>query len=420
MRGLEEGLRSGHVQSQVIVRQVIAQCEAFLAQSVEQSPFYAAVAKMPAAFTAAQRERFEREYRRATERTVLPAYARLRDWLRDTYLPRAPEGPGLWSMRDGLELYAAALEHHVTLPVSAAELHDTGLREVERYRREMEATRREVGFAGDLPAFFEHIRTDPKFYFAKPEDLIAKFEAIEARIWAGVPRLFARSPRAPFVVRGLPAIGGQRGTGYYRPGPPDGVTPGVLWFNMAMLNTRPIPTLETLTLHEGIPGHHFQITLVLEDPSLPAMLRFGGLTSYSEGWALYAESLGRELGMFTDPYQYFGHLDMGMLRAVRLVVDTGLHAQQWSRQRAIDYMLANTSMARRDVEVEIDRYISWPGQACAYKPGELKIRELRERASAKFGAHFDVKAFHGQVLDTGALPLAVLERKVERWIATAG
>ena len=419
-RELGEGLRTGHVHSQVIVRQVIAQCEAFLAQPVEQSPFYAAATRMPAAFTPAQRERFEREYRRATERTVLPAYARLRDYLRNTYLPRAPEGPGLWSMRDGLDLYAAALEHHVTLPVTAAELHDTGLHEVARYRREMEAVRREVGFAGDLPAFFEHVRTDPRFYFTEPEDLIAKFEAIEARIRAGIPKLFARSPRAPFVVRGLPAIGGQRGTGYYRPGPPDGVSPGVLWFNMAMLNTRPIPTLETLTLHEGIPGHHFQITLVLEDPSLPAILRFGGLTSYSEGWALYAESLGRELGMFTDPYQYFGHLDMGMLRAVRLVVDTGLHAQQWSRQRAIDYMLANTSMARRDVEVEIDRYISWPGQACAYKPGELKIRQLRECAAARFGARFDVKAFHGQVLDTGALPLAVLERKVERWIATAG
>jgi uncharacterized protein (DUF885 family) len=232
-----------------------------------------------------------------------------------------------------------------------------------------------------------------------------------------MPKLFARRPRAPFSVRALPAIGNQRGTGYYKPGPPDGVTPGVLFFNMAMLDTRPIPTLETLTLHEGIPGHHYQITLVLEDASLPPILRFGGLTAYSEGWGLYAESLGRELGLFTDPYQWFGHLDMEMLRAVRLVVDTGLHAFDWSRQRAIDYMLANTSMAPRDVQVEIDRYISQPAQACAYKTGELKIRELRERAARAQGGRFDLKAFHGQVLDTGALPLAVLEAKVDRWLA---
>jgi uncharacterized protein (DUF885 family) len=262
---------------------------------------------------------------------------------------------------------------------------------------------------------FEHVRTDPRFYFSRPEDLLERMASIEARIWAGIPRLFARRPRAPFQVRALPSIGGQRGTGYYKPGPPDGVTPGVLWFNMAMLRTRPIPTLETLTLHEGIPGHHFQITLALEDPRLPPILRFGGLTAYSEGWGLYAESLGRELGMFTDPWQWFGHLDMEMLRAVRLVVDTGLHAFDWPRQRAIDYMLANTSMAPRDVEVEIDRYISQPGQACAYKTGELKIRELRERAQRTQAGRFDVRAFHGQVLDTGALPLAVLEDKVRRW-----
>lgn len=183
-----------------------------------------------------------------------------------------------------------------------------------------------------------------------------------------------------------------------------------------MLKTRPIPTLETLTLHEGIPGHHYQGTLVLEDASLPPLLRFGGLTAYSEGWGLYAESLGRELGMFTDPWQWFGHLDMAMLRAVRLVVDTGMHALGWTRDRAIDYMLANTSMAQRDVQVEIDRYLSMPAQACAYKPGELEIRALRERGEAQLGARFDVREFHSQVLDTGALPLAVLRAKLERWM----
>jgi uncharacterized protein (DUF885 family) len=246
---------------------------------------------------------------------------------------------------------------------------------------------------------------------AQPEG----FVEIEQRIWAGMPRLFARKPQAPFEVRALPAIGGQRGTGYYRPGPPDGKSPGVLWFNMAMLGTRPIPTLETLTLHEGIPGHHYQITLALEDDTLPDNLRYGSPTAYAEGWGLYSESLGPELGLFTDPYQLFGHLDMEMLRAARLVVDTGMHAQRWTRQQAIDYMLANTSMAKHDVEVEIDRYIAWPGQACAYKTGELRIRALRDEAARRQGNAFDVKAFHEQVLDTGGLPLAVLERKVRSW-----
>jgi uncharacterized protein (DUF885 family) len=416
---LREGLDAGYVQPQVVVRQVVAQAEAMLALTADASPFLSAIRRMPESFDAPTRARFERAYRAALDRDVLPGYATLRDYLAREYLPRALVEPGRASLRDGARVYATELEHHITLTTPAAEIHATGLAEVAGLRRRMEDVRRDVGFEGPLAGFFEYIRTDRRFYHRRPEDLVAQMAAIESRIWQGMPRLFARRPRAPFAVRALPALGGQRGTGYYRPGPPDGVTPGVLWFNMAMLDTRPIPTLETLTLHEGIPGHHYQITLALEDASLPPILRFGGLTAYSEGWGLYAESLGPELGMFTDPFQLFGHLDMAMLRAVRLVVDTGLHALHWSRQRAIDYMLANTSMAPRDVEVEIDRYIAYPGQACAYKMGELKIRALRERAAGRLGSRFDVRSFHGQVLDTGALPLAVLEAKIERWLAAA-
>ncbi|MFO1457595.1 MAG: DUF885 domain-containing protein [Steroidobacteraceae bacterium] len=412
---LEEGVAAGYLQPQVIVRQVAAQSRAMLELPAAQSPLLACLARLPPSFDAATRARFESAYRDTVEREVLPAYARLRDYLETRYLPRAPGLPGRGGLRDGARVYGWELQQHTTLSTTPRELHATGLAEVARIRAAMEAVRRELRFDGDLASLFEHVRTDPRFYFSRPEDLLERMASIEARIWAGIPRLFVRRPRAPFQVRALPSIGGQRGTGYYKPGPPDGVTPGVLWFNMAMLRTRPIPTLETLTLHEGIPGHHFQITLALEDPRLPPILRFGGLTAYSEGWGLYAESLGRELGMFTDPWQWFGHLDMEMLRAVRLVVDTGLHAFDWPRQRAIDYMLANTSMAPRDVEVEIDRYISQPGQACAYKTGELKIRELRERAQRTQAGRFDVRAFHGQVLDTGALPLAVLEDKVRRW-----
>jgi uncharacterized protein (DUF885 family) len=416
---LREGASAGYRQPRVIVQQVVAQCEAFLAQPLEKTPFWSAVAKMPASFDAATRGRYEAEYRRAIEKRVLPGYAALRDYLQKDYLPLALEAPGLWAVKGGDAIYADELAQHTTTPQPADAVHAVGLAEVARIRAGMEAVRREVGFGGDLAAFFKFVRTDPQFYYTKPEDLIARFREIENRIRAGIPKLFARQPRAPFAVRALPSIGGQRGTGYYRPGPPDGVTPGVLWFNMAMLNTRPILTLETLTLHEGIPGHHFQITLALEDASLPAILRFGGVTAYTEGWGLYAESLGPELGMFVDPFQRFGHYDMEMLRAVRLVVDTGLHAKQWTRQQAIDYMLANTSMAPRDVAVEIDRYISYPGQACAYKTGELKLQELRQRAAGARGGRFDVREFHSCVLDTGAVPLAVLERKVDRWLQGA-
>jgi uncharacterized protein (DUF885 family) len=415
VRQLREGQRLGYHQPRVVVAKVIAQTGAMLALPLAESPFMAATRRFPDSIPPGQRASLAQAYARAVEQEVLPAYGRLAAFLRTDYLPQALEAPGRWAMKDGERLYAAELQHHTTVDVTADALHAIGLEEVARYRDGMEAVRGRVGFTGDLPDFFEFIRTDPRFYYTKPDDLLARFREIEQQIWIGMPRLFARRPQAPFEVRALPAIGEQRGTGYYRPGPADGKSPGVLWFNMAMLGTRPIPTLETLTLHEGIPGHHYQITLVQEDASLPDNLRFGSLTAYSEGWGLYAESLGPELGLFTDPYQYFGHLDMGMLRAVRLVVDTGLHAGQWTRQQAIDYMLANTSMAQRDVEVEIDRYIARPAQACAYKTGELRIRALREEATRSRGASFDVKDFHGQVLDTGALPLAVLERKVRTW-----
>jgi uncharacterized protein (DUF885 family) len=416
---LQEGRRLGYHQPRTVVEKVIAQAEAMAALPAAETPFFAALKRFPDAMGPEQRSRFTRDYRRAVEAEVLPSYLRLAQFLRSDYLPQALDAPGRWAMKDGLQLYASELQHHTTVEVTADNLHATGLAEVARYRAGMEEARGSVGFKGSLAEFFEFIRTDPRFYCTKPEELLARFAAIEQRIWAGMPRLFARRPKAPFEVRALPALGAQRGTGYYRPGPPDGRTPGVLWFNMAMLSTRPIPTLETLTLHEGIPGHHFQMTLAQEEASLPDNLRFGSLTAYSEGWGLYAESLGPELGMFADPYQYFGHLDMGMLRAVRLVVDTGMHAMKWTRRQAIDYMLANTSMAPHDVEVEIDRYISWPGQACAYKTGELRIRALREEAARSLGAAFDVKAFHGQVLDTGALPLTVLERKVRGWCGSA-
>lgn len=416
---LRKGMAEGYHQPKVVVRNVVSQVEAFLALPVEESPLYAPVTRFPEAIAVDDRARLEAAYRDRVENGAYPAYDLWRVFLSEDYLPSATDGAGLWAMKDGDRVYSADLVRHTTTAMSAEEIHHIGVAEVARIRDEMERAKEAAGFEGDLDAFFEHIRTDPQFYYTEPADLIAHFERIDAQVWERMPELFSRRPRAEFEVRPLPALGDQRGTGYYRAGPPDASQPGVLYFNMAMLNTRPIPTLETLSLHEGVPGHHYQISLVQEDESLPDLLRFrlAPVTAYSEGWGLYAESLGPELGLFTDPYQWFGHLDMEMLRAVRLVVDTGLHALRWDRQRAIDYMLDNTSMAPRDVAVEIDRYITNAGQACAYKVGELKIQELRSRAAETLGEDFDIRQFHDQVLDTGALPLDVLEAKIDRWLA---
>lgn len=417
---LREGLAAGRVQPRIIVDNVLKQADAILTLPVESTPFYAAIRKLPANLPPEARARYAKAYAEVITTRVLPGYALLKTFLLRDYRPGATAAPGRWAMNDGSRLYAAELAEHTTTTMTAEAIHALGVSEVARIRAEMAQVRSRVGFAGDLKSLFEHVRTNPRFYCKTEAEILQRFAEIEARIWPAIPRLFHDRPRAPFRVAGLPALGEQRGTGYYKPGPADGVTPGTLYFNMAMLPTRPIPTLETLTLHEGIPGHHFQITLARENSRLPPLLRYASSTAYSEGWGLYAESLGTELGMFTDAWQWFGHLDMEMLRAVRLVVDTGIHALQWSRDRAIAYMLENTSMAPPDVAVEIDRYIAYPGQACAYKIGELTFARLQREARTSLGKAFDIREYHRQCLDTGALPMAVLERKIADWLARGG
>jgi uncharacterized protein (DUF885 family) len=418
---LKEGAAKGYVQPKILVQNIIAEVDVMLALKPEDTPFYKPLLAMPAAIAPADQTRLRDAYRETIETRVLGGYRLWKTYLTETYLPIAREAPGLWAQKDGARVYAAALKRHTTTTMSADEIHALGLSEVARIRGEMEQVRKELGFQGDLHALFEHVRTDPEFYYKRPEDLLARFKAIEAKIWLGIPRLFNRKPKAPFEVRPLPALGEARGTGYYSLGPADGSAPGVLYFNMSMLSTRPIPTLETLTLHEGIPGHHFQGSLAQENTRLPDILRFGGgFTAYIEGWGLYSESLGKALGMFTDPWQWFGHLDFEMLRAVRLVVDTGMHAKGWTRQQAIDFMTVNTSMAAKDIRVEIDRYIAMPGQATAYKVGELKLHALCDRSQKALGARFNIKDFHDQVLMTGSMPLAILEAKIDGWIADGG
>jgi uncharacterized protein (DUF885 family) len=414
-----QGMASGVTQPRLVVANMIGQLDTLLEQGVEGSTFYLPVQNFPDTVPEGERERLRTAYREAITGQLRPAFTRLRDFLRTDYLPRARESVGLSQMPGGERLYAYLIEDSTTLPLSAAEVHQLGLSEVARIRGEMDAVRRQVGFTGDLQAFFEHIRTDPRFKPASADALAQGYRDIGARVEAAVPRLFRTIPRTPMEIRPVPAFLERNQAGaYYQQGTPDGSRPGVFYFNTYDLPSRTTPGMETLYLHEAVPGHHFQISLAQENEALPNFMRFGGNTAYVEGWGLYAETLWDELGMETDPYQRFGGVNADQYRAIRLVVDTGIHARGWSREQAIRYMLDNSGVSETQATTEVERYIANPGQALAYKIGQLKILELRARAERALGRRFDLREFHAQVLMTGALPLAVLERKIDDWIAS--
>jgi uncharacterized protein (DUF885 family) len=321
-------------------------------------------------------------------------------------------------MKGGAELYRYLVEVNTTTNLTPAEIHQIGLDEVKRLHGEMEKVKTQVGFTGTLQQFFEHIRTDPKFKPQSREWLQQSYVGIGKRLDSTLPNLFSTLPKTALEIRPVPALtekGAARGS--YNSGTPDGSRPGVFYFNAYDLPSRTTPSMETLYLHEGAPGHHFQISLAQENLSLPSFQRFGGNTAYVEGWGLYSETLGRELGVYTDPYQYFGYLDSQLFRAIRLVVDTGIHSKGWTRDQTIQYILDNSSRGRSNATAETERYIAMPGQALAYKIGQLKISQLRAKAEKQLGAKFDIREFHAQVLMSGALPLAVLEAKIDRWIA---
>ena len=413
-----QGMASGVTQPRLVVNNVIGQLDTMLEQGVEGSTFYLPVQNFPEGVPEGDRERLRTAYRQAITSEIRPAFTRLRDFLRNEYLPVARETVGLSQMPGGPRLYAHLIEETTTLPLSADEIHQLGLREVARIRAEMEAIRAEVGFSGNLQAFFEHIRTDPRFKPASAEQLAEGYRAIGRRVDERIATLFRNVPRSALEIRPVPAFLERNQAGaYYQGGTPDGTRPGVFYFNTYDLPSRTTPGMETLFLHEAVPGHHFQISLAQENEQLPNFMRFGGNTAFVEGWALYAEKLGPELGLFTDPYQRFGHLDDEMLRAMRLVVDTGIHAMGWSRDRAIEYMLANSSMGRTDATSEVERYIAIPSQALAYKIGALTVQRLKAKARKELGSRFDPREFHAQVLMTGSLPMAVLEKKIDDGIA---
>jgi len=415
---MREGIKAGVVESRLTVGKMLPQLDGLVAQGVDKSPFFQPIATLPDTIPEADRARLTAAYRDAIATKIVPAYQRLRAFAKAKYLPAARKTVGLSGLPGGAALYAFLAEQQTTTKLSPEQIHRLGLSEVARVTREMEAVRQALKFKGDLRAFFRHLRFAPEFQAKSVADLQARYKDIADRINAAVPRDFSLTPKTPLELRPVPDFLEQsQAAGYYNQGTADGARPGVFYFNKFDLPSRKIWGMETLFLHEAIPGHHFQISLAQENAGLPNFMRFGGNNAYVEGWALYAEWLGRELGMYTDPYQMFGHLNDEMLRAMRLVVDTGLHAKGWSRERAIKYMLDNSALSTTETTQEVDRYIAWPGQALGYKIGQLTIRRLREEAERSLGARFDIREFHAQVLNSGALPMEILEAKIHRWIA---
>ena len=416
-----EGMKSGIVQPKLVVRNMIGQLDNLLAGGVEASPFYGPVKTFPAAIPAADQTRLRAAYTRQISELLNPVQQRLRTFLHDEYLPVARDSVGLSAMPGGATLYDYLIESNTTLPLKADAVHKLGLSEVARITREMETQKAKVGFKGTLPAFFAFLRTDKRFQPSSATQLREGYEAIGRRVDARVREQFSLVPKTRLEIRPVPAFKEKTDAGgSYQSGTPDGSRPGVFYYNTYDLPTRYMWEMETLYLHEAVPGHHFQISLAQENDALPAFMRFGGNTAYVEGWALYSETLWPQLGMETDPYQRMGGLNDEMLRAMRLVVDTGIHAKGWTRDQAIEYMLANSPMSRTDATAEVERYIAIPGQALAYKIGQLTISRVKADARKQLGARFDPRAFHAQVLDTGALPMPVLEKKIADWVKAGG
>ncbi|HEX6960359.1 MAG TPA: DUF885 domain-containing protein [Lacipirellula sp.] len=415
---LRAGIEAEKTLPEVILRGWEPVVEAHIVDDPERSLLYEPLAELPPTVPESEHERLRKEARVAIADGVVAGYREFRDFMRDEYLPRARGSIGASALPDGRDFYRFRVRRFTTLDLTPEEVHQLGLSEVKRIRSEMEQIIQRVEFDGDFAAFVEHLRTDPKFYAETPEELLKECSYILKRMDGELPLLFGRLPRMPYGLRPVPDyIAPRTSAAYYQPPTGDGTRAGFFNLNTYNLKSRPLYSLEALALHEAVPGHHLQLALQQERKGLPNFRRFAGATAFVEGWALYAERLGLESGFYTDPYSDFGRLAMEMWRACRLVVDTGMHWYDWSRPKAIAFMEENSAESIHNIESEIDRYIGWPGQALAYKIGELKIRELRALAEEELGERFDIRAFHDRVLAGGAVPLDVLEASVKEWIA---
>ncbi len=412
------GVRRGNVHNRVVVERIITQLRLTIAAGVDGNALFTPIANFPDGVDARDRARLTDAFRNSIEREVLPEFGRLLHFFEMDYLPSSRVGaPGLVAVPGGPSLYAYMLELFNTTSLSANQIHDMGLSEVSRIDVEMERVKATIGFDGSTRDLFTHIRTADQFKFTTPEDYVGRYRAIAERVDPLLSEYFLTRPRSSLEIRPVPDDIAPTAPGaYYILGAADGSRPGVFYVNTSNLASRTSPIMTALLLHEATPGHHFQGSLAMENEGLPPFLRFLWNSGYVEGWALYCERLGVEMGVYDDPYQYFGMLDMQMFRAARLVVDTGLHAKGWSRDEAIAYMVEHTSLAAENATLEVDRYIVAPGQATSYKVGEAVIQGLRVRCERALGARFDLKLFHDQVLNTGSLPLHVLEAKVTQWL----
>ncbi|MFO0945197.1 MAG: DUF885 domain-containing protein [Planctomycetota bacterium] len=417
---MREGIRTKRVHLlKVIMKRVPDQIAAQIVKDPATSPFMKPFSKFPDAIATDERTRLTEQAKTVLKSQVIPAYSEFLNFFNKEYFPACTERVGIWQFPDGQDMYAFLAREFTTTSLSPEEIHKIGMREVERIRGEMERIIQQVGFQGTFAEFLEHLRTDPKFYYPDGASLLEGYRALSKRIDPTLVKLFRRLPRMPYGVEPIPnTIAPDTTTAYYRGPSADGSRAGTYFVNLFRPDTRPKYEMEALSLHEAVPGHHLQIALAMELGELPHFRRHSGYTAFVEGWGLYAESLGTELGFYQDPYSKFGQLTYEMWRAVRLVVDTGMHSLGWSREQAIDFFKANAAKSELDITNEIDRYIAWPGQALAYKIGELKIKELRARATEALGPKFDIRAFHEVVLGSGAVPLDVLEANVDAWIAS--
>lgn len=421
MAVMRAGIKARRILPRVIMARVPAQLARQIVKRPEDSPFYAAFRTMPTGIPVATRENLQNRARQAIASRVIPAYTTFAAFFSGEYLPACPEETGLSHLPEGKQLYAFLARMHTTTTLTPDQIHALGLSEVSRLRGEMEKAKQRLGFQGDLPTFFAAMRGDPRYYYPDGPSLLAAYRSLAKRIDPLLVKIFGTLPRTPYGVEPIPeALAADTTTAYYMPPAADGSRAGNFYVNLYKPEVRPRYEMVALALHESVPGHHLQIARAMELTSLPNFRKHGGTTAFIEGWGLYAESLGTEMGLYDDPADAFGQLTYEMWRAVRLVVDTGLHDRGWSRQRAIDYFLANTAKTEHDVTNEVDRYIADPGQALAYKIGELKIKELRVRATTKLGTRFDLRAFHDMLLSEGALPLDLLEVRVNDWIAAQG
>jgi prolyl oligopeptidase len=414
----EEGRQNGYMPAKVLMQRIPDQLALQTVENAEDSPFYRAFVDLPESIPAEEQERLRQAARELIEDQIVPAYRNFSRYFNDIYLPASRDSIGASELPNGNEFYEFRVRSFTTTSLTPDEIHRLGLNEVRRIRDEMQMVIDELEFEGSFQEFLTFLRTDSRFYYDSPQELFDAYLAICKRIDPELVRLFGMLPRTPYGLRAIPDnLAPDTTTAYYNPPAADGSRAGFYYVNLYRPEVRPKYEMEVLSVHEAVPGHHLQIAIQMELEDMPQFRRFSRFTAFIEGWGLYSESLGYDLGLYRDPYSRFGALTYDMWRAVRLVVDSGIHYKRWSRQQAIDFFKDNAAKTELDISNEIDRYIAWPGQALAYKVGQLKIQELRKRAEQTLGSNFDIRGFHDALLGGGALPLEVLETRMDRWLA---